>query len=198
MTTTEFTNVHALISQILLDSADESDPRRIAEIVATRIPEDLRMEILISALVPQIKSVISKQRNNALANVMEPPAAPRPAPVFRRQDTPPPPALGPSSIQAERLAEAPRSKQRSAKVEGIRDWWAELLASRISVGVNEMKALGECGVADLEYAEKIRRDHAEREIRHAKMYLNLRMLLDKYEVATVGELPADAARKALS
>lgn len=198
MTTTEFTNIHALISQILFDSADESDPRRIAEIVATRIPEDLRMEILIAALVPQVKNIIGRQRNAALTNVMEPTPAPRPAPVFRHQDTSPPSAFGPSSIQTERLADAPRPRQRSAKVDGIRNWWSELLASRITVGMNEMKPLGRCGVADLEYAENIRRDHAEREIKHAKMYLRLRMLLDEHMVATVAELPEDAVRKAVA
>lgn len=197
-TATEFSNIHALISQVLMDHADEPDPRRIAEVVTGRIPEDLRMQILINALVPQVKNIISKQRNTALSNMAEPAPAPPPATSFRPRGVLPAPASRPASIQVERLADSARPKQRSAKVEGIRDWWAELLASRIAVGANMMKPLGDCGVADLEYAENIRRDHAAREIAHAKLYLRLRMLLDEHHVATVAELPEHVARKAIA
>lgn len=187
----DFVSVHGLITRTLAEASDTVDLREIAEAVAERIPEELRMRILIAALLPQVKSVLAKQRNQAFDNIANPRPIPpsRPSPP-RFGESPPMPPSGPSSIQSERLAPIPRS----AKVDGIRDWWAEMLRSRVHVGAAGWLPLGQCGVKELEFAERERRDHAAKEVQRARMYLALRELLDKHEVATVADLPADAAR----
>lgn len=192
----EFASLYGLITRMIAESSDAADPREIAVAVAERIPNDLRMQILTTALVPQIKSVLAKQRNQAFDNVTNPrpiaPSRPQPrfggTPRFGGSFTPPPAA--PSSIQAERLAPA----SRSAKVEGIRDWWAEMLRSKVHVGETRWLPLGQCGVKELEFAERERRDQADKAIRRARMYLALRQLLDEHQVETVADLPAEAAR----
>jgi hypothetical protein len=79
-------------------------------------------------------------------------------------------------------------------VEGIRDWWQEMLRERINVGVGKWAMLGDCGVDELKYAEKMRRDQADKQVAMAKKYLALRILLDESKVETVKELPQEAAK----
>lgn len=194
MTTTEISSVHNLITAALADSS-ESDPRMIAAQVVALIPDDMKLAILVDALVPQVRNVIAKQRNTALAHTFTPANAARPttaaaAPVCRQPLLPP--ISRPSSIQAENI-DRPRPN-RSAKVAGIRDWWTEMLAARVHVGESRWKPLGECGVKELEFAERERRAQAERHLTNAKMYLRLRQLLDEHEVSTVAELPSDAVK----
>lgn len=87
----------------------------------------------------------------------------------------------------------PATPTRSRKVAGIRDWWAELLSSRIHVG-GQWKTIGECGVRELEFAAEERRLLAARVLARAAAYEQLRDLLIEHGVATVAELPADAVR----
>lgn len=88
---------------------------------------------------------------------------------------------------------APRPN-RSAKVAGIRDWWAEMCAARVHVGGSQWIALGDCGEPELAFAEQERRADAEREIGRADMYGQLRKLLRKHKAHTVAQLPRDVAR----
>jgi hypothetical protein len=87
---------------------------------------------------------------------------------------------------------------RSPKLAQRRDWWADMLASRIHVGGGTWRTLGECGAEQLTFAEVERRRDAERELRRAESFKALRNLLRKHKVNTVGELPADAARSAVA
>lgn len=83
---------------------------------------------------------------------------------------------------------------RSRKVAGIRDWWAELCAARIHVGGQQWMRIGDCGVDELTFAAQERRAHARRVLARAESCELLRDLLVEHGVATVAELPADAAR----
>lgn len=83
---------------------------------------------------------------------------------------------------------APRPN-RSAKVSGIRDWWAEMMAARVHVGGSRWVTLGQCGDEELAFAEQERRADAERELQRADMYAQLRKLLRKHKVSTVADLP---------
>ncbi|MBF6393890.1 hypothetical protein IU443_28585 [Nocardia farcinica] len=178
MTTTEQVSVRAITARVL-DETSLNDPREIAEKVAAMIPPAEQFRILVDALVSEVRSVMSERRNRALSNAFKPVV-----------DVP---VVG-GSIQT-----APkRQPNRSRKVEGIRDWWADVLSSRVHVGGSQWMVLGQCGVKELEFAEKERRDLAAREVGRAKQYMRLRELLDQYEVATVAELPADAAKAAWS
>ncbi|WP_159080850.1 hypothetical protein [Nocardia suismassiliense] len=190
MAATAYTSVYALISRVLLTDTGATDPRQLAESVAEQIPEDRRMQVLIDMLVPQVKSMMRIQRNEAMSRAMslrntqmldhDPRSASAPAASFRLEQS------------------APRLKPRSAKVEGIRDWWATMLASRVHVGDSRWIALGDCGATELLFAENERRTHAEREVNRAHMYMRLRELLARYEVDTVAELPTDTARETVA
>lgn len=177
MTATEPVSIRAVIGRIL-DETSLNDPREIAEKAAAMIPPAEQYRILVDALVGDVRSVMSQRRNAALSATFTP-----------RTDC----RVG-GSIQA-----APkRPVTRSRKVEGIRDWWSDLLRERIHVGDQRWMPLGECGVRELEFAERTRRAKAEQEVSRAKQYMRLRELLDQHEVTTVAELPADAAKAAWS
>ncbi|WP_280465990.1 hypothetical protein [Nocardia brasiliensis] len=182
MTTTQQVTIRSLVIQVL-EETGLSDPREIAEKVASMIPAEQQRRMLVDALVGQVRLEMGQQRNNALTNVFTPAATPRPAP-----------AIG-GSIQT-----APKYPpvNRSAKVAGIRDWWADMLTSRIHVGDSRWMQLGQCGMRELEFAEHERRDQAAKEINRAKQFMRLRELLEKYDVKTVAELPENAARAAVS
>ncbi|WP_280393128.1 hypothetical protein [Nocardia wallacei] len=194
MTTAEFTSVYSLIKQTLADTPEMTDPREIAECVARQIPEEMRLQLLANALVSQVRDAMRGRRNSAIENVIAsrplPPSQPRP--VFGA--TPRPALSAPTSIQAERVTSQPRSR----KVEQIRDWWAEMLASRVHVGSSRWMPLGDCGIEELKFAEQERRNQAQETLKRANTFLRLRMLLDKHEVDTVSQLPSEAVRAELS
>jgi hypothetical protein len=87
-------------------------------------------------------------------------------------------------------------RPRSAKVIGIRDWWAEMLASAVHVGDSTWKPLGECNDADLAYAEAERRQDAARELARADQFARLREMLAEHGVRTVREIPRETAEAA--
>lgn len=147
-----------------IESLDLDDPRDIALHVAGVIPEDTIRDHLASALIGEVRSVLSSQRNRALTNALNPDPQP----------------------------------SRSRKVAGIRDWWAEMLASRIHVGGAKWVTLGECGTDELRYAADERRADAAREVARAEAYESLLGLLESHGAATVADLPADAARAVVS
>ena len=82
---------------------------------------------------------------------------------------------------------------KSRKVAGIRDWWAEMLASRVHVGDSKWVTLGECGAKELRFAADERRRDAERELKRAESFDQLCSLLRQYKAETVADLPHDAA-----
>lgn len=180
----EFTSVYKAVCQIL-DETTLNDPREIAEKVAEMIPEEEKHRILVQALAAQVRLTMGSRRNSALSNAF---TRPPDAPVVGGsiQSSPKPRPHVPSQ---------PRPSNRSKKVEGIRDWWQEMLRERINIGYGKWATLGECGTDELDFAERFRRDQAQKEIAVAKRLMALRMLLDEYKVKTVADLPPEAARK---
>lgn len=91
----------------------------------------------------------------------------------------------------EALSNAMHPSPRSAKLSQRRDWWAEMLVSRIHVG-GSWVTLGECGKEQLAYAANERRADAAREVGRAETLDVLIRLLRKHRVTTVAALPASA------
>lgn len=156
----EQVSTRVLISSVLAET-DITDPREVAAKVAAMIPPQQVEQILVDALVADVRTVMGARRNAALENAL----APRPA-----------------------------NPARSAKVSGIRDWWSEMLAARVHVGGGQWVTLGDCGDDELAFAEAERRADAERELRRADMYTQLRKLLRKHKARTVAALPVDVVR----
>jgi hypothetical protein len=179
MTTTEQVSVRVIIGRIL-DETTLNDPREIAEKAAAMIPPAEQFRILVDALVGDVRTVMTVRRNAALSNAFKP--------------EPAGPVVG-GSIQ---VSPKRNDYRPSKKVAGIRDWWADLLRERVHVGDQVWLPLGQCGVRELEFAERTRRDKAAQEVARAKQYMRLRELLDAHGVDTVAELPADAAKAAWS
>jgi hypothetical protein len=172
----ETVSIYTLTAK-LLDETSLHDPREIAEKLAGMIPESEKHRILVDALVGQVRTVMGSRRNTAMSNAFK-----RPVDA---------PAVGGSIQSSPKPVYRPRP---SKKVAGIRDWWAEMLRERVHVGTGTWTTLGACGVAELEFAERYRRDQADKEVAAAKKFLALRMLLDEHQVATVADLPPHAAR----
>ena len=84
-----------------------------------------------------------------------------------------------------------KASARSAKVAGVRDWWAAFLAARISVN-GHWKAVGDLSADDLQVVVAERREAAAKINAQADRYEHLLSLLATHGVATVAELPRDA------
>ncbi len=84
-----------------------------------------------------------------------------------------------------------KASARSAKVAGVRDWWAAFLAARISVN-GHWKAVGDLDADDLQTVVAERREAAAKINAQADRYEHLLSLLATHGVATVAELPRDA------
>jgi len=149
------TSLYELIRRTADDLA-LADPREIADAVAESTPEDVLRQHYALSLVGEVRRVLGAQRNTALANALNPSAAPR-----------------------------------SAKLSQRRDWWAEMLVSRIHVG-GSWVTLGECGKEQLSFAANERRADAAREVGKAETFDLLIRLLRKHKVTTVADLPASA------
>lgn len=89
------------------------------------------------------------------------------------------------------------SSNRSAKVSGIRDGWQRRLRDRVHCGDGNWKFLAECTYEDLLAAAGERRQLAERNLAWARQYDEWARLLTEHDVATFGELPAEAQMAAL-
>lgn len=99
------------------------------------------------------------------------------------------------------VREAPRRlPARSAKVEGIRDWWKERLRERLSVGPNaaDWRMLGDCSAADLDFAAADRRTIAAKTLAKAAEYAELAEAVRVAGVERVRDLPADVLRARLA
>lgn len=177
MTTTVPLSIHALTNRIL-DETSLSDPQEIAETLACMIPDEERHGLVVEALAHRVRAVIGTRRNAAMANAFTQAASE--------------PEVDGSIITSPVVCRRP---VRSTKVAGIRNWWQEMLRERIHVGAGTWTMLGQCGVKELEFAERYRRDQAEKEVAVAEKLHALRILLDEHKVRTVADLPPEAARK---
>lgn len=92
---------------------------------------------------------------------------------------------------------APRvpAKNRSAKRDAIRSWWANFTSQRISVD-GEWKTVGLLTAKDLDVVVAERRNESDVLLRKADAYEALGKLLANHGVGRVSELP-DSARAAV-
>lgn len=83
-----------------------------------------------------------------------------------------------------------RMPSASAKVAGVRDWWAQFLAARIVVD-GTWKAVGDLDGGDLAAVVASRREQASKLHTQADRYEMLADLLVSHGVSTVRDLPSD-------
>jgi hypothetical protein len=102
--------------------------------------------------------------------------------------------IGSQQRQAMRQAFRPN---RSAKVQGIRDWWAEMLASSVFVN-GEWKSFGDCTRSDVGWLAEQRRAEAARNLAQAAVYDEVERLMAEHGVDTLAGLPRDVVPASLS
>lgn len=102
--------------------------------------------------------------------------------------------IGSQQRQAMRRAFRPN---RSAKVQGIRDWWAEMLASSVYVN-GEWKSFGDCTRSDVGWLAEQRRAEAARNLAQAAVYDEVDALMAEHGVETLSGLPRDVVPASLS
>lgn len=99
-----------------------------------------------------------------------------------------------TAAQPSSSSEGALDSGQSAKVAGIRTWWRSSLRERIHVdGEAGWKMLADCTRDDLMYAAKERWEAADRTKAVGDKFSRLAELLDRFDAATVGDLPDGAA-----
>lgn len=90
-------------------------------------------------------------------------------------------------------SEPVKGKRRpSPKVDGIRNWWSDLLAARVHVGDSQWKTLGSCTVDDLQFCVDERKQLIVRIETQTQNYQKLIALMVKHGARTVADLPPQA------
>lgn len=167
-------NLRMLIREVA-DSSTIADPARLAEEVARRISSRDRAAALEQALPTLVQHVVSRRRVS-----------------LDMTDAFPAHTPAPGSSSGGAVSEAHSAAQRpSSKVAGIRETWRRMLRDRIAVGPErgDWKFLGDCTIADLQFASSIREEHARRNAARAEQLRDLADRLGKSGVETVGQLP---------
>lgn len=180
---------------LLLDSllaplvaTGSTPPEDVAAAVLSQLPPEERERILRDMILDRARRTMAARRAvrelppprpvavpDPEPEVLDPvsPAASRPVPVIR-------PAPGPS-----------------AKVTGIRDWWADLLREEVQVsGIT--KALADCTATDMDVVARQRMGQAQRMARNAKGMAALAEQMRRTRVRTVKDLPRTTAQAALA
>lgn len=163
-------NVRELIAAEL-DKATVADPHTIWQRVVEQIAaKDLR-SALLQIGTGEVSRMMANERNAVLAEASSMVArAGRPAPKEH-------PVLG----QVNRWEAAAEAYQH-------------FLRSRIPTADGH-KFMADCTRLDLEYAVKIRRDHAAAVLSNADKYERIGAAMKKHGCATVGELPVEVIRE---
>lgn len=147
-------------SQEVVAQSGLSDPREIAERMVESASDEQREAWLMESLPKLVADVLRSDRNHALVEA----ELPTPKKKGRRMPS------------------------RSAKVAGVRDWWAQFLESRISVG-GSWKPVGEMTADDLHVVVAERRAHAAATVAQADRFAAILALMSEYGAATVADLP---------
>lgn len=141
-----------------------ADPREIAAIVADRTPEDEVRGFYAKMLVQEVRGFLSAERRNVFSQAKDEPT------------------VGKSGMKA--LSGA-RTRATVA-----RDWWAEFTATKVHVGDQVWKELGDCNSADCRALYEERMAHAERVTKEAQPFGQLSKMLDAIGVESIRELDA--------
>ncbi|DAZ89914.1 Uncharacterised protein [Mycobacteroides abscessus subsp. abscessus] len=81
---------------------------------------------------------------------------------------------------------------QSPKLAARREWWQEMLESRVHVGANDWKRLGDCTAGDLEFCIAEREIQINRTHQQIDNYRHLIKLMDEHHAETVDQLPREA------
>lgn len=95
-------------------------------------------------------------------------------------------------IRVDRNATMNSKQGRSPKVEQRKSWWARMLRERVHVGDSTWKALGDCGVDDLDFCINERLDQIGALEGQILKYQTIRAAVLTHGVDTVAELPEGA------
>jgi hypothetical protein len=181
-------NLRQLIREVLRSST-MADPGDVATEVMRRIPARMIKTALTQVLRDVVRQVMSEERgkNSGAATVVE---------------TPPPPALRIAQPTLDDESSTPPPKpvpNRSWKRQAISDGWQKRLTDRIHVGQNarDWKLLRACTYEDLLFAATERRSLADSNAAVARQYDAWARLMNEHDVATFGDLPAEALMSAL-
>lgn len=158
-------DLRALIREVA-DTSAATDPATLAKEVGWRIGRNYQGEALEQALPTVVQHVISRSRGNLSVP-------------------------GGHVIADTHVMRAAGAPNRSRKVAGIREAWRRMLRYRVNIGpdASDWKFLADCTAVDLDYAARLREDHARRNAERAAQLRHLAELLAEHGVATVGELP---------
>lgn len=181
-------NLRQVIREVLRSST-MADPGQVADEVMRRIPTKMIKAALAQVLRDVVRQVMSEERgkNSGAATAVEVP----------------PPALKiaqPTLDDDESYTPAPKPvPNRSWKRQAISDGWQKRLTDRIHVGQNarDWKLLRACTYEDLLFAATERRSLADSNAAVARQYDAWARLMNEHDVATFGDLPAEALMSAL-
>lgn len=160
------------LSKLIRTVADElklTDPREIAEAVANATPEEDLRTWYAKSLIDTVRSTMSLERHTAMRNFRENDFEPEPKPQSR-------------------AVKGRRPIAKSKKLSQRRDWWAELLDTKIHTGESIWKRLGECSAADLKAAAAERFEQAAQVQQTGQTYEDLAKLMTKKRAKTVADL----------
>lgn len=176
-------DIRHLIREVLRSST-MADPGDVADEVMRRIPKSMIRTALVQVLRDAVRNVMGAERNKSSG----PAHAPETQPALRMADP-----------GAEPEVYVPPKPNRSFKVSAIRDGWQKRLTDRIHVGesARDWKLLKFCTYEDLLFAANERRGIADSNAAVARQYDGWARLMNEHEVATFGDLPAEALISAL-
>lgn len=177
-------NIRQLVRDVLRSST-MADPGDVADEVMRRIPKEMMRAALAQVLREVVRQVMGEERqaNRSGGGISTEPPQQTPLSVAPSQPT----------------NTAPRVANRSFKVNAIRDGWQKRLTDRIHVGqsARDWKLLKFCTYDDLLFAATERRGIADSNATAARQYDMWARLINEHDVATFGDLPAEALMSAL-
>jgi hypothetical protein len=178
-------NIRQLIREVLRSST-MADPSAVADEVMRRIPKNMIRAALAQVLRDVVRQVMGEERqaNRGGSSVTAEPQPTQPAlRIADGGDEPP----------------AKPVPNRSWKRVGISDGWQKRLMDRVHVGqsAQDWKLLKFCTYEDLLFAANERRGIADSNNAAARQYDAWARLLTEHDVATFGDLPAEAQMSAL-
>lgn len=187
-------NIRQLIRDVLRSST-MADPGEIAVEVMRRIPDSRVWEALAQVLRDAVRETMRSERTGNSFTVSDGEPAAKPKLTVTPQGSP----YSAPSPEMNGPVERPRVPNRSPKVSAIRDGWQKRLHDRVHVGAGggDWKLLKSCTYEDLIFAAKERHETADRNAAAARQYGAWARLITEHDVATFGDLPAEALISAL-
>lgn len=172
-------NIRHLVREVLRSST-MADPADVADEVMRRIPSKMIRTALVQVLRDVVRQVMGDERQRTAPNTApSEPAGLRIAPGGEEPKKPVP--------------------NRSWKRSGVADGWQKRLTDRVHVGpgARDWKLLRACTYEDLLFAATERRGIADSNAAAARRYDAWARLINEHDVATFGDLPAEALVSAL-